>query len=279
MTEGLNPSDEIIVSFVDGELNSHEAAAIESALVENRDLQLKVDNYRKSRVILNNAFSVDGAITPDHVLSRIDGIVKAAKKSQKTSLFQLSKMLPFLERAYSHLRLQYALPAAVTFSMGILISPLINPPNENTSTTDFQTAPLSQIALRGGGSDLLQEDRNEISTSASRVDDIQQYLNTRAIQNGAVIYSGGVLKANEEFSIILSSPLNGSATLSELTDSKSTDDASITEKGAITVDVSQGRYVNFPVMTVDEQSLLTLIISLKNQDIEISQTIVFEVQN
>ena len=55
MTDNLKISDEQLVSYADGELLPEEITAIESALRENPNLRTKVDNYKKSQVILKTA--------------------------------------------------------------------------------------------------------------------------------------------------------------------------------------------------------------------------------
>ena len=258
MTESFNPTDEELVSYVDGELNAQEAAAIENALHENLDLQLKVDNYKKSQAILKNAFSVDGIETPDHILNRLDAIVKAAGKPNKKK-----RKLSFLETIYSYIQLQIAIPTTAAFALGILLAPSLLPPSGGI-TLKGGDAIDNQIVTRGSLAELAIID--------SPIINISDYLNARIIQNGNGITNGGVIQAGVPFSVSLLSPLNGTATIRELTED-------IQSESLDTVNIGAGRYLTFAAMQVDDQSSLTLCIELNNDEIQVTQILEFDVQN
>jgi hypothetical protein len=256
MTDNLKISDEQLVSYADGELLPEEITAIESALRENPNLRTKVDNYKKSQVILKTAFSLDGEKTPDHILAQID-----AMDNQDKELTQEKKGLSFIENIFSYIQLQYAIPTAAAFSFGILLSPSLLPPS-------------SDISLKGvGGTQIASRGSNTTSPAAELAfSDLSTYLNATIIQDGRSIPKDGFIQSGEPFAVSLLSPVSGIATIQE-----SVGDG---EPNTLTTEeVASNRYVTFPTMVVDDQSSLTLLIRFDSENIQVTQTLSFNVQN
>lgn len=262
MISDSNPSDEEIVSFVDGELDADRSLAIETALIGDEKLQQRVNEFRKTRELLIEAFAVADMETPPHIMAQIEEMGPPPRKKM-----ELSRDHSILHKIFVGFRIQYAIPAAA-FSLGLFLNPVLIPSDNDQSVNDFLSGQLDQIELRGSELTILRENLNQIA----RPSDIKQYMNTRGIQEGNQVYSGGILRGNTEFAILLSSPIDGQATLSEL------DNAGI-EQVAATVDIYKDQYVAFPIMQVEDQSNLSLVIRLQGEDIEISQTLDFTIQN
>ena len=262
MISDSNPSDEEIVSFVDGELDADRSLAIETALIGDEKLQQRVNQFRKTKDLLIEAFAVADMETPPHIMAQIDEMNPPPSKKM-----ELSRDQSFLHKIFVGFRIQYAIPAAA-FSLGLFLNPVLIPQNNDKSVNDFLSGQLDQIALRGSESTVSREIFNQIALPS----DIKEYMNTRGIQDGNQVNSGGILKGNTEFTILLLSPIDGQATLSEL-------DNSGIEQVAATVDIYKDQYVAFPIMQVSEQSNLSLVIRLQGEDIEISQTLNFNIQD
>ena len=255
-----NPSDEEIVSFVDGELDADRSLAIETALIGDEKLQQRVNEFRKTRKLLIEAFAVADMETPPHIMAQIDKMDPSTSKKEV-----LSQDHSFLHKFFMSFRIQYAIPAAA-FSLGLFLNPALIPSSNDQPVNDFLTNQLSQIKLKGP-----EQEVNFLSSIETRIG-IEEYLNTRAIQNGVGIYSGNLLKADSEFTILFLSPFNGTATLVEKINETEEDEL-------VSIEISNGRYTNFPVMNVTQQSSLSLIVRIQNEDIVISQTLNFNIDN
>ena len=255
MTTKFRPSDEELVSFVDGELDSELSLAIESALIGNRELQKRVDQFQESRELLLEAFNVTKIETPAHIIAQIEDMESSFNKK-----IDPKKNGFFLYNFFQSLKIEYAIPAAA-FSLGLFLNPVLLPSSDNQTEIDSLT---DQLVLRGSMSE------SYLQLSLDTNIDIKEYLNIRALQDGVEINSGESLKAGREFTILLLSPFNGIASLSE----KISDEA---DEEVASVEISLGRYINFPAMEVTDQSSLSLIVRLKGEEIEISQVLNFDV--
>jgi len=255
MTSEYKPNNEELVSFVDGELDSEMSLAIRNAINGDRELQKRIDKFRKSRTILQEAFASIETETPPHIIAKIDQMNSHLNNERDHSL---------LQKIFMNFRIQYAIPAAA-FSLGVLVNPALFTPRSDQYENGFLTDRQNQITLRG-------PEVAQILPSIETGIDVKQLLNARAIQNGTEIYSGSSLKANIEFTILLLSPFDGTATILEK--------ISETEETEMTsIEISNNRYISFPVMKVSQQSNLSLVVRLETEDVVISQTLNFNVES
>ena len=260
MISDSNPSDEEIVSFVDGELDADRSLAIETALIGDEKLQQRVNQFRKTKDLLIEAFAVADMETPPHIMAQIDEMRPSPREKM-----ELSRVHSILRKIFVGFRIQYVIPAAA-FSLGLFLNPVLIPSSNDQSVNDFLTDQMNQIELRGS-----REVTDLLSSIETRID-IKEYLNARAIQNGAEIYSGASLEVDSEFTILLLSPFDGTATLSE-------EVGEAVEQEIASVKISSGGYISFPIMKVTDQSSLSLIARLKSEDVEISQLLYFDIEN
>ena len=254
MISDFNPSDEEIVSFVDGELDEDRSLAIENALIGNEGLQQRVKQFRKTKDLLLEAFAVADMETPPHIMAQIDEMGPSPRKK-----VELSRNSSFLHKIFLRFRIQYAIPAAA-FSLGLFLNPVLLPSSDSQTEIDSLT---DRLVLRGSVSAI--DSQLSLGTNI----DIKEHLNIRGFQDGVEIYSGDSLKAGREFTILLLSPFNGIASLSENSGNEE----------VASVEISSGKYINFPIMEVTDQSSLSLIVRLKSEEIEISQVLNFDVVN
>ena len=261
MISDPNLSDEEIVSFVDGELDAERSLVIETALIGDEKLQQRVNEFRKTKELLKEAFAIADMDTPPHIMAQIDEMDPSPSKKM-----ELERGHSFLHKFFMSFRIQYAIPAAA-FSLGLFLNPVLIPSSNEGSVNEFLSGQLDEIALRGSE---ITSTRDYLA--ALPPTDLKNYMNLRGIQGGNQVYSGGILRANMEFTILLTAPVDGQATLSER-------DISGTEQVAATVDIYKDQYVAFPIMQVDDQPNLSLVIRLQGEDIQISQTLDFNIQN
>ena len=88
MTSEYKPNNEELVSFVDGELDSEMSLAIRNAINGDRELQKRIDKFRKSRTILQEAFASIETETPPHIIAKIDQMNSHLNTERDHSLLQ-----------------------------------------------------------------------------------------------------------------------------------------------------------------------------------------------
>jgi hypothetical protein len=240
MSSNSEIEEQQLVAYVDGELDPHDVAEVESALAEDPGLQKKISNYKKSAAILTNTFSTKDQKTPEHILSRIDTIEKRAETDRKPF---------FINYLYSYFQLRYAAPTFAAFAFGILLGPTLLGPSVNLEpSSDFSEG---QIMTRGSMAESLQ---------------------VQILQNGSTIANNGVIQASLPFSVTLLASLEGSATIREISDG--VEGAVLDTQNSM-----EGSYLTFTAMQIDDQDSLSLRVALENSDMQIYYTLNFDVQN
>ena len=260
---GNNITDEQLMAFADGELDAEEIGIVEAAIQAQPSLQNKVDDYKKSASILKSGFSVEGMEIPEEILSQIDALEKNENRKPEDQ-----KIGFFLENIISFFQLQYALPTAAAFALGIFLGPTVLGPGPFPPNGDLM-GPSSgvstdQIVIRGSN---VENDGQPIPGS-----DIASLLQVQILQNGVTVLNNGTLEEGQPFVLTLLSPLDGSVTLQEVIDGS---------VGEIidTQEAVSGLYVTFPAMQVDDQEDLSLRVTIADSEIQIAYTLNFSVEN
>ena len=147
----------------------------------------------------------------------------------------------------SFFQLQYAVPTAAAFALGIFLGPAVLgpglfPPNEDLMGPSSGVS-TDQLVIRGSNVD---SDGQPIPGS-----DIASLLQVQILQNGVTVLNNGALEEGQPFVLTLLSPLDGFVRLQEVINGS---------VGEIidTQDAVSGLYVTFPAMQVDDQEDLSL---------------------
>lgn len=248
-----NISDEMLVSYADGELNEADRRVVEVAIAEDQLLRAKVERYEASANLLKSTLANSEQATPDHVLHRIKQIEERASRQENTEKgsWGLSSLLEYLQP-------RYAGPALATFTVGLILGPSLLPMLVGGGSS--YPAPGSNITVRGTINDVIE--------TQVVGNDLIENLNIRLIQDGIGIQSGDSVSSSTPFSIIFLSPINGTATLSML-------NADQTLIGLETIEVSVGRYANFEENELPSGRILSLRLSLAGENISLSYDLTY----
>lgn len=252
-----NISDEMLVSYADGELNEADRRVVEEAIAENQLLRAKLERYEESANLLKKTLASSEQATPDHVLHRIKQIEEKASRQAniEKGSWGLSSLLEYLQP-------RYAGPALATFAFGLILGPSLMP----MLGTDESQYPVSDldITLRGAFSEVIE--------SQIVGNDLLENLNVRLIQEGRGIQAGDAVDPAEPFSIIFLSPIDGAATLQLLADGQNGADLA-------SVSISVGRYATFEEVQLGEGQLPEFRIIMNGDEIQLVRSLSFTLSN
>lgn len=250
-------TEEELVAFADGELDDSAAKEIEAALQGDENLVGKLRDYKKSASILKKEFSSMRQEIPKDLAAQVDAWERDAKKVNE------GVGGSWLIEWFSNFQFQYALPAVATFALGVLIGPALFAPDANINIEPSVDYSEPQISLRGRL--LSQSGLFDVDNT------LESILNVQIIQGGESILSGGTILAASPFSLTLLSPINGTASISEIINGN---DFEVLD----TQESQSGRFITFATMAVEEQANLLLRIEIENSGMLIQHTVQFAVQ-
>lgn len=250
-----NISDEMLVSYADGEPSEADRRVVEEAIAENQILQAKVERYEASANLLKGTLAGSKQAAPDHVLHRIKQIEERASRQANTEKgsWSLSSLLEYLQP-------RYAGPALATFAFGLILGPSLLPMLVDGGSSYL--APDQNITVRGTINDVVE--------TQVVGNDLIENFNIRLIQDGIGIQSGGSVSPLTPFYIIFLSPIDGTATLSML----NPDQTSIELE---TIEVSVGRYANFEENEFPSGQTPSLRLSLAGDNISLNYDLSYAV--
>ena len=245
-------TDEMLVAFADGELDAKATSQIFEAIKSDEKLKQRVESYRQTAELLKETLGVSNEVTPDHIKFRIEEIEKKISSNELTFKAEKSNFLwAFLSRfktagvdfVSSHSIGGFAVGAACT-----LMIAYIAPLNLMQSETSFSPKIDQQIIMRGN---------YEASEFIAYVE-----------QNGQKIKNEGALKANTNFKIILTAPIDGGFKVFFVKDGA--------KEELISGNAIKGELLNIPYLEAfDDDKEIVLKIEITNENSQFESTLKF----
>ena len=270
-------TDEILVAYVDDELDKKTRANLEYFLSESEEMRTKIAAFRATSKLLRSEIFDATAPTPDAIATKIRSIdykIKTAQQKPDKS-FKVGNVAEFFswKMAYS---------ATAAFVLGIFFNPTIFLATDSIDpSVSTQFTPGKEVVQlqHQNGSDKktpFQEFKNEVQlsmpqTSMRGSSTSVAYLEVLVKQKDNLFDNKSAIQAEEPFNFVIKSPIAGSLELAE------------SEQGKVEViyesieDIDADTYITLPLMEVDSQTELTVILSLKNSNTTIIHTIIFPI--
>ena len=252
-----------LVAYADGELNAANASAVEEAILKDPELGLKVKAFQASGQLLKEVFGVSSEVIPDHLVHRMREIEKQAAQESQKKTFDLDKSVESTWNPFSFLASLFGSNiAGFSFRSGVISGSLLSGAACAVLVISLGVVQPNNIGF------------SEIKAKADVIDwrgPINDIVSGYAIQNGLQIKSGGTIKANESFVLVLQSSISGKYQIFEQTDGAES------EIKGFAGTMKKGSVVTTKGLIAKDQETLKVGIKISNEDVTITRIFTYDV--
>lgn len=190
--------DGMLVAYADGQLNSQQSSAVETAMLLDHELSLKVDAFRASGDLLKSELDVAGEVAPDHISHRIREIEKNLTRENQKKINSVSSDTS--KRFSGWFSWQFWSSAGGSFAAGVACAILFITPglfdanelglrtliNENESSRSDITAPVTDVVEKADPKELKFDFYTLLKETEILVPDGQDSGNTAEPEQNAI---------------------------------------------------------------------------------------------
>ena len=258
-----NLSEGLLVAYADGQLGPGDVALVEAAIAVDSSVKARVEGYKQSGALLKDSIGIHNDVTPNHIVHRIREIEAASIKKRQAGLAEDNNQSPSswwsITSLGRSLRVSMSLRSFASlggsFAAGLacavfVISPGLLTPGKDSSQS-LPSGEVMQLVMRGPA-------QNQMPYIRQQDQDVP---------------SGGRVIENKPFSVMYSSPIEGSAEIFEVTIERNPAMPLLVN----TIKIEAGQLTNLASFIVDDQEELSLRIEVSNNATTIRHDLSYKV--